>query len=124
MLSHLRPKVPAEQQAKDQPGEEFQTLVLRMRAQLNQTEMEIFAPAKQILEERGIQGTLSTIETKVATHSHPDVALAIIEEAKVGGYGTIVLGKRGRSMIKEFLLGGVTCKVIHHIKGCTIWVVE
>lgn len=108
-----------------QLAEELQEKQRNWREEIREmAEKEFFAPAKQILGDRGFQGDLSKIETKVAINSHPDVALAIIEEIKAGGYGTIVLGKRGRSMIKEFLLGGVTCKVIHHIQGCTIWVVE
>lgn len=106
-------------------AEELQENQRKWREQvLEKVEKEIFAPAKRILGDRGFQGALSTIETKVAINSHPDVALAIIEEIDDDGYATIVIGKRGRSKIKEFLLGGVTCKVIHHIQGCTVWVVE
>lgn len=108
-----------------QLAEELQERQRKWQEEIQETtEREIFLPAQRILEEKDIPGTLSTIETKVHTHAQPDVALAIIQEAKAGGYGTIVLGKRGRSMMKEFLLGGVTCKVIHHIQQCTIWVVE
>jgi len=108
-----------------QLAEELQEKQKKWREEVRGTaEKELFDPAKQILGDKGIIGNLSTIETKVVTNSHPDVARAIIDEIEAGEYGTIVLGKRGRSMIKDFLLGGVTCKVIHHIQGCTIWVVE
>jgi nucleotide-binding universal stress UspA family protein len=87
-------------------------------------EKEIFAPARQILEARGVQADRSTVETKIAIESHPDVAMAIVDEIKNNGCGTIVLGKRGRSKVEDFLFGGVTCKLIHHLRECTIWVVE
>jgi nucleotide-binding universal stress UspA family protein len=87
-------------------------------------EREIFAPAKRILESTGSLGALLTIATKIVVKAHPDVAREIIRETEAGGYGTIVLGKRGRGMIKDFLFGGVTCKVIHNVEGCTLWVVE
>lgn len=127
LMEHAGPaKAGPEEPDRDrQMAEEMQKRQRKWQEEIRETtEKEIFTPAKQVLEKRGVQAPLSTIETKVATHSHPDVALAIIEETKAGGYGTIVLGKRGRSMIKEFLLGGTTCKVIHHIQGCAIWVVE
>jgi nucleotide-binding universal stress UspA family protein len=87
-------------------------------------EQAIFAPARQILKEKGVQEPTVRIETKLAEGAGPDVALAIIGEAKAGGYDTVVLGKRGISMVREFMFGSVASKVVHHIEGCTIWIVE
>ena len=90
----------------------------------DQIERQIFAPARQILKEKGIREDVIEIQTKLAEDAHPDVALAIIQEVKEGGYGTVVLGKRGITMLKEFMFGSVASKVVHHIEGCTIWIVE
>ena len=87
-------------------------------------EAEIFTPAKQILKGKGIREDVVKIQTKLAEDAHADVALAILQEVKEGGYGTVVLGKRGISMLKEFMFGSVASKVVHHIEGCTIWIVE
>ena len=46
-----------------------------------------------------------------------DVAASILEEAKDGGYQTLVLGRRGLSPVKRFLLGSVTSKIINHGAG-------
>ena len=89
-----------------------------------QVEREIFAPAKQILKEKGVREGVATIRTKLATGAYPDVALAIIQEVKAEGCGTVVLGKRGISMLREFMFGSVDSKVVHHIEGCAIWIVE
>ncbi len=48
----------------------------------------------------------------------------ILSEANEGNYGTIVLNRRGISATREFLLGSVSNKVIHHAKNCAVWVVE
>ena len=88
-----------------------------------QIEREIFAPAKQMLKEKGIREDVIEIQTKLAEDAHPDVALAIIQEVKEGGYGTVVLGKRGITMLKEFMFGSVASKVVHHIDECAIWIV-
>ena len=50
---------------------------------------------------------------------------AIVEQAKLGGYGTIVVGRRGISKIEEFVMGRVSNKVIHLAKkGMAVWVIS
>ena len=89
-----------------------------------EVQKEIFSPAAQILKTRGVRESVTTVRTKLAEDARHDVALAIIEEVKNGGHGTVVLGKRGISMVKEFMFGSVASKVVHHIQGCAIWIVE
>lgn len=48
---------------------------------------------------------------------------AIVEEARAGGYGTIVVGRRGLSTVYEFLMGRVSNKVIQMAKDQAVWVV-
>jgi nucleotide-binding universal stress UspA family protein len=50
-------------------------------------------------------------------------ANAIVEEAEKDGYGTIVMGRRGRSRVPDFLLGRVSNKVLHLAKKMAVWVV-
>jgi nucleotide-binding universal stress UspA family protein len=49
---------------------------------------------------------------------------AICDEAKAGGYGTIVVGRRGLSRVQEFFMGRVGQKVIHLGKETAVWVVS
>lgn len=51
-------------------------------------------------------------------------ASAIIEEAEAGNYDTIVVGRRGLSMMEEFFMGRVSSKVIQMAKERTVWVVH
>ena len=74
----------------------------------DEVEEKIFNPAKIILVERKTIPDYLTIHTKLAADTHRDIAQAIIEEVERGGYRTVVLGRRGRSALKEFLLGSVT----------------
>ncbi len=64
----------------------------------------------------------SSISSK---HTFPSYSRAadILRDAKEGGYGTIVLGRRGLSMAPEFLMGGVTNKILSRAKGFTVWIV-
>jgi nucleotide-binding universal stress UspA family protein len=48
---------------------------------------------------------------------------AIIEEARKGGDGTIVVGRRGLSKIYEFSMGRVSNKVIQMAKNQAVWMV-
>jgi len=51
------------------------------------------------------------------------VARDIVKEAQ-SGYITIVLGRRGQSGIKDFLLGSVSQKVFHLVKDISVLVVN
>jgi nucleotide-binding universal stress UspA family protein len=96
-----------------------------MQSSQKRMEDEFFAPARKILKQKGIQEEDVQIRMKVTTDMpHPDVAMAIIQEIARGGYGTIVLGRRGKSMLRDFVFGSVAFKVIHHVKNCAIWIVE
>lgn len=49
---------------------------------------------------------------------------AIVEEAKEGDYGTIVVGRRGLSKVQEFFMGRVSDKVLHLAKDMAVWIVD
>ena len=48
----------------------------------------------------------------------------IVEEAKLGGYGSIVVGRRGLSRVEDFFMGRVSNKVVHLVKDMAVWVVS
>ncbi len=48
-------------------------------------------------------------------------AARIVREAETREYGTIVVGRRGLSMVEEFFLGRVSTKVLHMANQCTVW---
>lgn len=50
-------------------------------------------------------------------------AEAIVKEAEEGGYGTIVVGRRGLSRVEAFFMGRVSHGVVHEGKRYTVWVV-
>lgn len=49
---------------------------------------------------------------------------AIVEEAREGGYGTIVVGRRGLSKVQDFFMGRVSNKVLHLAKNMAVWIVD
>ena len=49
---------------------------------------------------------------------------AIADKAKQENFGTIVMGRRGHSSVRDFFVGRVTNKVIHLAKDRTVWIVR
>ena len=80
----------------------------------------VFDKAKQCLIDAGFRS--DQISTKVISDAYSR-AEAIVQEARAGDYGTIVLGRRGLSKVEEFFMGRVSKKVIQTIRNRAVWVV-
>lgn len=77
--------------------------------------------AKKILVRKGF----SEDQVKVKyVEKKKSVAKDIIDEVKAGGYGTVVLGRKGVSNLTGMLFGSVSSGVIGNLVGATICVVE
>ena len=76
--------------------------------------------AREKLMTAGFEDKNVTIKTE---SKKKGVARDIAKEAQ-SGYNTIVLGRRGQSGIKEFLLGSVSQKVFHLVKDISVLVVN
>ena len=63
------------------------------------------------------------IKTKLIKNS-TDVADGILEEARNGGYLTVIMGRRGVSEGRHLFMGSVTTKVVHRGAGVAITIVE
>lgn len=56
---------------------------------------------------------------------HEDnIAHIILDEARTGGYGTIVISRQGSNGMKRFFGGGLTDQLLREASGYTLWVVE
>jgi nucleotide-binding universal stress UspA family protein len=82
---------------------------------------EVFDRAIDRLTAAGI--ARKHISTQIVTGA-PSRAEAIVKEAKQGGFGTIVMGKRGLSEVRDFSMGSVTQKVVQSATGRAVWVVS
>ncbi|MGW8323578.1 MAG: universal stress protein, partial [Thermodesulfobacteriota bacterium] len=47
----------------------------------------------------------------------------IVDQARRGGYGTIVVGRKGVTKVEEFFMGRVSSKVLQLAKNMAVWVV-
>lgn len=82
---------------------------------------DVMDKAKMRLTSAGVDQ--SRITTKLIQGA-PSRAAAIYQEAKEGGYGTIVVGRRGLSKVQQFFMGRVGDKVIQLAKEMAVWVVS
>jgi 2,4-dienoyl-CoA reductase (NADPH2) len=53
-----------------------------------------------------------------------DVAAVLVAEIQNGNYGTVVMGKRGLSGIKRWLLGSVSTKVLEDLTDQSLFLVD
>lgn len=81
---------------------------------------EAMQKARELIMTAGFEE--KNITLKVQTKKK-GVVRDIIDEAH-SGYDTIVLGRRGLSGIKEFILGSVSQKVLHLARDISVIVVE
>ena len=81
----------------------------------------LFKEAVELLIGQGIGP--EQIEKKSISDS-TDVAESILEEARDGGYQTLILGRCGLSASKRFLMGSVTTKIVNNGSGIAICIGE
>lgn len=87
-------------------------------------EKEIFAPAKRILKEKGVQNSAVKILTKLDAYAHPDMAWDIVTEVRANGYCAVVLGRKKKTALREFLSGSVATKVDHRVENCAVRIMD
>ena len=79
-----------------------------------------YAHAQHKFKEAGLQD--NQIELKVTTRRAMDVGKAILDQARKGDYGTVVIGRRGVN--KAFFMGSVSKYVLDRISDRALWVVS
>ena len=75
---------------------------------------------KTNLERAGVDGARISTRANLDSASR---AMDILQEAKEGNYGTIVMGRRGLSKVRQFLMGRVTNKVLQRAEKFAVWLV-
>jgi nucleotide-binding universal stress UspA family protein len=81
----------------------------------------VFEEATSRLENAGFRRNQITTRTATGVLSR---AGALVHYGLKGGYGTIVVGRRGLSEVEAFSMGRVSNKVIHMAKEMAVWVVS
>jgi nucleotide-binding universal stress UspA family protein len=82
---------------------------------------EALARASDILASKAVDP--ASVHTRMTSCLDMDVAGTILAVRDEGGFGTVVVGRRGLSKAEEFLLGSVSSRVARHARDFTVWVV-
>lgn len=97
-----------------------QTFFREMEKQKRKVLDKALKQAKELLLKAGFEEKNITVKIEIEENG---VASNIVKEAG-SGYDIIVLGRRGLSSIKEFLLGSVSQKVLHLAKDISVLIVN
>jgi len=76
---------------------------------------------KDVLIQAGLRE--EQISTKIVDGSR-SAAVDILKEARSNSFGTIVIGRKGHSSVKEYFMGSTTSKVLQNSGGWAVWVVH
>jgi nucleotide-binding universal stress UspA family protein len=63
-------------------------------------------------------------ERTVLCSAEPSIAQTILDIQQEGGFGTLVVGRRGITKGEEFLFGSVSTKLVRDARNCAVWVVQ
>ncbi|MBI9084412.1 MAG: universal stress protein [Desulfobacterales bacterium] len=116
LISHVvRPmEIPYRSQTVFNSGHEAQWVDENTRAIIPK-----LVEAKNLLVNRGFSEERIVREVLENRYSR---AATLAKEAVARGYGTIVLGRRGLTMVEEFLMGRVSRKVLQLAKERSVWI--
>lgn len=89
----------------------------------HQGAFDFMAKARGILKAAGLAED-AVAERTVLCSAEPSIAQTILDVQQEGGYGTLVVGRRGLTKGEEFLFGSVSSKLVHNAKNCAVWVVQ
>ncbi len=82
---------------------------------------QVLVQARRILVAAGL--SRENIEVRVIAKKD-GVAEDILREVNTGGYGSIIIGRRGLSRVRQLLFGSVSHEICHHAKDCAVWVID
>jgi len=80
-------------------------------------EYPIFVQAQELFGKTGFP--LDRVTLKF--NHEDDIAQTILDEARIGGYGTIVISRQGSNGMKRFFGGGISCCGMRPAKRCGSW---
>ncbi len=113
-LLHVYPEPPPDYYRSGRTLEEY-------KKENERQAQEIFNKAVSVLNSCGIEKQAITSECRMAIQK--TISQTILDILARGGYGTVVVGKRGVSKAEEFLFGSISNALVHHSKDTAIWVV-
>lgn len=83
-----------------------------------------FDYAKKALLDMGFSEKSIRYDFQIDQSARPKkVTEAILTHLKKGGYGTLLIGRKGATHAREFRIGSIAMRTIAEAKDCAVWVV-
>lgn len=101
------------------PAKEQRADAAAQRKELLLDRLEV---ARQILV--GARIAAYNVSTHLEEAGGRTIAETIMAAQVQGGFGTIVVGRRGLSKTEEFLFGSVSNSIVHQSTDCAVWVIS
>jgi nucleotide-binding universal stress UspA family protein len=98
-------------------GEEIET---ELHENLKTKIQGMFDEYQGCLENAGVASDKIRTVCKFGSSSR---AAEILATAREGNYGTVIMGRRGISAVRQFIMGRVTTKVLNGAEGLAVWIV-
>lgn len=87
---------------------------------LNQKVTSMLDAYGECLEKAGVEAQRIEKICRIGSYS---LSAEILDVARQKGCGTIIMGRRGISAVREFLMGRVTSRVLSGAEGLAVWIV-
>ena len=126
VVLHVLPVEPAREpyelaRVPEKCKEAFRQYQAAFRKETQQAGVRMLAEMKELLVREGVPA--NCITTEVASE-RGNVAPQILDAARAHGCDTIVVGRRGKSMVGQFFVGSAVELLLRNPTGFTIWVVS
>jgi nucleotide-binding universal stress UspA family protein len=94
---------------------------VRLKTQSKDTVKAFMQKAKKVLVESGFASKNVVIKIR---KKKTGIARDVLKEVERGKYDTLVIGRRGLSGVKQFVLGSVSTKIVKFAKKASVIVVD
>jgi nucleotide-binding universal stress UspA family protein len=83
-----------------------------------------YEESKKVLFDLGFPEKSLKFEFRYHRSARPKkVSQAILDQVKKGGFGTLVIGRKGATQAREFRMGSVAMRTAAESSNCAVWVV-
>lgn len=121
MLLNVLPQVPPMMQTESKTDGQMRTRLKKLETVNRKKGDELLEKAKLHLQEHGVAE--KRIRTKISKR-HSGLAKDIINEAEMGRYDALIIGRRGLTRTQQVFMGSVSNQLIQHAANVPLWIVD
>ena len=121
ILLYVLPQAPPVFKSEARTDGQMRTRLKKLEAVNREKAREVVEAARQHLIEHNIAP--ERIETRIRKR-HSGLAKDIINEAEMGYFDALVIGRRGLTRTQELFMGSVSNQLIQHAANVPLWIID